>query len=175
MDSCDLLSSISQSCVACPGAITWMPQWHWMLDSNRSAKHICQSWWFTGVTIWLHSISMGPDKCAAYASGYIADAYTCCGRDHDDVIKWKNFPRYWPFVRGIHWWLVDSPHKIFRQGPTYFESPLWTAAASFEYCCRWVGNGPCSRYITWYSLGKLLLFGKWIELDYFPRKINSWP
>ena len=21
---------------------------------------------------------------------------------HDDVIKWKNFPRNWPFVRGIH-------------------------------------------------------------------------
>ena len=21
---------------------------------------------------------------------------------HDDVIKWKQFPRYWPFVRGIH-------------------------------------------------------------------------
>ena len=21
---------------------------------------------------------------------------------HDDVIKWKHFPRYWPFVRGIH-------------------------------------------------------------------------
>ena len=21
---------------------------------------------------------------------------------HDDVIKWKNFPRYWPFVREIH-------------------------------------------------------------------------
>ena len=20
---------------------------------------------------------------------------------HDDVIKWKHFPRYWPFVRGI--------------------------------------------------------------------------
>ena len=20
----------------------------------------------------------------------------------DDVIKWKHFPRYWPFVRGIH-------------------------------------------------------------------------
>ena len=24
------------------------------------------------------------------------------GTDHDDVIKWKHFPRYWPFVRGIH-------------------------------------------------------------------------
>ena len=22
--------------------------------------------------------------------------------DHDDVIKWKHFPRYWPFVRWIH-------------------------------------------------------------------------
>ena len=21
---------------------------------------------------------------------------------HDDVIKWNHFPRYWPFVRGIH-------------------------------------------------------------------------
>ena len=21
---------------------------------------------------------------------------------HDDVIKWKHFPLYWPFVRGIH-------------------------------------------------------------------------
>ena len=30
---------------------------------------------------------------------------------HDDVIKWKNFPRYWPFVRGIHRWPVKSPHK----------------------------------------------------------------
>ena len=23
-------------------------------------------------------------------------------RGHDDVIKWKHFPCYWPFVRGIH-------------------------------------------------------------------------
>ena len=30
---------------------------------------------------------------------------------HDDVIKWKRFPRHWPFVRGIHWSPVNSPHK----------------------------------------------------------------
>ena len=30
---------------------------------------------------------------------------------HDDVIKWKHFPRYWPFVRGIHRSPVKSPHK----------------------------------------------------------------
>ena len=22
--------------------------------------------------------------------------------EHDDVIEWKRFPRYWPFVREIH-------------------------------------------------------------------------
>ena len=30
---------------------------------------------------------------------------------HDDVIKWKHFPRYWPFVRGIHRSPVNSQHK----------------------------------------------------------------
>ena len=29
----------------------------------------------------------------------------------DDVIKWKHFPRYWPFVRGIHRSSVNSSHK----------------------------------------------------------------
>ena len=32
-------------------------------------------------------------------------------RKHDDVVKWKHFPRYWPFVRGIHRSPVNSPHK----------------------------------------------------------------
>ena len=30
---------------------------------------------------------------------------------HDDVIKWKHFPHYWPFVRGIHWSPVNTLHK----------------------------------------------------------------
>ena len=30
---------------------------------------------------------------------------------HDDVIKWKHFPRYWPFVRGIHRSPLNSSHK----------------------------------------------------------------
>ena len=39
---------------------------------------------------------------------------------HDDVIKWKHFPRYWPFVRGIHRWPVDSPHKGQWRGALMF-------------------------------------------------------
>ena len=30
---------------------------------------------------------------------------------HDDVIKWKHFSCYGPFVLGIHWSPVNSPHK----------------------------------------------------------------
>ena len=42
---------------------------------------------------------------------------------HDDVIKWKHFPRYWPFVRGIHRSPVNSPHK----GQAELWCLLWSA------------------------------------------------
>ena len=41
-----------------------------------------------------------------------------------DVIKWKHFPRYCPFVRGIHRSPVNSPHK----GP-------WRGALMFSLIC----------------------------------------
>ena len=54
--------------------------------------------------------------------------------EHDDVIKWKHFPRYWPFVRGIHRSPVNSPHK----GP-------WRGALMLSLICTringWVNNG----------------------------------
>ena len=31
--------------------------------------------------------------------------------DHDDIMTWRCFPHYWPFVQGIHQLLVDSQHK----------------------------------------------------------------
>ena len=41
-------------------------------------------------------------------------------KTHDDVIKWKHFPRYWPFVRGIHRSPVNSPHKGQWRGALMF-------------------------------------------------------
>ena len=35
---------------------------------------------------------------------------------HDDVIKWRHFPRNWPFVRGIHRSPVNSLHKAQWRG-----------------------------------------------------------
>ena len=39
---------------------------------------------------------------------------------HDDVIKWKHFPRYWPFVRGISRSPVNSRHKGQWRGALMF-------------------------------------------------------
>ena len=54
--------------------------------------------------------------------------------NHDDVIKWKHFPRYWPFVRRIHRSPVNSPHK-----------GQWRGALMFSLICTringWVNNG----------------------------------
>ena len=48
--------------------------------------------------------------------------WPCCWMNncHDDVIKWKYFPRYWPFVRGIHRSPVNSPHKSQCRGALMF-------------------------------------------------------
>ena len=52
---------------------------------------------------------------------------------HDDVIKWKHFPRYWPFVRGIHRSPVNSPHKDQWRGALIF-SLIW------DWIIDWVNN-----------------------------------
>ena len=44
--------------------------------------------------------------------------------NHDDVIKWKHFQRYWPFVWGIHRSPVNSPHKGQWRGALMF-SLIW--------------------------------------------------
>ena len=48
---------------------------------------------------------------------------------HDEVIKWKHFPCYWPSVQGIHWSPVNSPHK-----------GQWHTALMFSLICAWI-NG----------------------------------
>ena len=59
---------------------------------------------------------------------------------HDDVIIWKHFPRYWPFMRGSHRSPVKSPHK----------GPEWRGALMFSLICawinRWVNNGEAGDF-----------------------------
>ena len=53
---------------------------------------------------------------------------------HDDVIKWKHFPRYWPFVGGIHRPPVDSHHK-----------GQWRGALMFSLICAWTNSWTNNR------------------------------
>ena len=48
------------------------------------------------------------------------DIYVIKPQFHDNVIKWKHFPRYWPFVQGIHQWPMNFPHKGQRRGALMF-------------------------------------------------------
>ena len=51
---------------------------------------------------------------------------------HDDVIKWKHFQRYWPFVRGIHRSPVNFPHKGQWRGALMF-SLICTSTDDWAY------------------------------------------
>ena len=45
---------------------------------------------------------------------------------HDDIIKWKHFPRYWLFVQGIH-----------RLPANYTQKGQWGRALMFTLICVW--------------------------------------
>ena len=47
--------------------------------------------------------------------------------NRDDVIKWKHFPHYWPFVWGLPRSPVNSPHK-----------GQWGGALMFSLICAWI-------------------------------------
>ena len=93
---------------------------------------------------------------------------------YDEVIKWKNFPRYWPFVWGIHRSPVNSPNKgqwrralmfslILRLNKRlskqsrgwWFETPLrplWRHSSFIDNWCTDQHLGDMVNcYIPWYS------------------------
>ena len=80
---------------------------------------------------------------------------------HDDVIKWKHFPRYWPLVWGIHRPPVNSPHK-----------GQWRGALMFSLICAWikgwVNNGEAGdlrRYRAHYDV--TVMYPRYLNLfDY---------
>ena len=83
-------------------------------------------------------------RCLVYGAVYVWDK-------NDYVIKWKHFPRYWPFVRGIHRPTVNSPHK-----------GQWRGALMFCFICAWkngwVNNGEAGnlrRHRTHYDITEM--------------------
>ena len=82
---------------------------------------------------------------------------------HDDVIKWKYLPRYWPFVRGIHRSPVSSPHK-----------GQWCGALMISLICAWINDwvnnrwaGHLRHHRAHYDVIVMLLWTclRWMSLD----------
>ena len=90
------------------------------------------------------------------------------GMLHDDVIKWKHFPRNWPFVRGIHRSPVNSLHK-----------GQWRGALMFTLICArindWVNNrgaGDLRRYRAHYDVIVMLM--KWGRNARILADVQQW-
>ena len=69
-------------------------------------------------------------------------------RSHDDVIKWKHFPSYRPFVPVIHWSPVNFPHK-----------GQWRGALVFSLIAAWLNDlvnnrdaGDLRRHYAYYDV-----------------------
>ena len=102
----------------------------------------CFKWHISSKSVW----------CIAEFVGLIytmaAELATVRAPTHDDVIKWKHLPRYWPFVRGIHRSPVNSPHK-----------GQWRGALMFSLICVWINGwvnngeaGDLRRYRAHYDV-----------------------
>ena len=84
---------------------------------------------------------------------------------HDDVIEWTQFPRFWPFVRGIHRSPVNSPRK-----------GRWRGALMFSligaWINRWVNNrdaGGLRRHRAHYDVIVMIRFSSQMGFP-MPRK-----
>ena len=74
-------------------------------------------WLFWMDEMWKQMSSYTDSKLNANHERMASYVWRIC---HYDVIKWTHFPRYWPFVRGIHLSPMNSPHKGQWRGALMF-------------------------------------------------------
>ena len=83
---------------------------------------------------------------------------------HDDVIKWKHFPHYWPFVWGIHQSLVNSLYK-----------GQWRRSLMFSLICtlnKWLSKQSCG---WWFETPSCSLWHHHnVSRNYVSLLISSW-
>ena len=109
---------------ALPCVITGIP----VLGKTVHALNREPGAWCKPLSQWQHSFQM--KAVLPLAEGFATAS--CRGGNtafHDDVIKWKPFPRHRPFVRGIHRSPMNSRHK-----------GQWRGALMFSVFCSWM-NG----------------------------------
>ena len=82
-------------------------------------------------------------------------------KSHDEGIKWKHFPRYWPSVWGIHRWTMNSPHKGQWRGALLdMCMNKWLSKQSRRW---WVGLTKASDAGLWYFLWSAPWINGWVD------------
>ena len=113
------------------------PQRQWFIGSvpysehreTRAHKVQCKVGNLTRMTVAIST------RNATYHHVWVADSFHLeiiilfISMKHDDVIKWKRFPRYCPFVRGIHRSPVNPPHE-----------GQWHGALMFSLIGAWINS-----------------------------------
>ena len=126
-------------------------------------SHLCGFPWWAGQATQLASgwLVLSPAAILTETCWTVEESTTWAlnWNQHDDVIKWKHFPRYWPFVRGIQRSPVNSPHK-----------GQWCGALTFSLICVWINcwvnnseAGDLRRYRAHYDV---TVMNKDIEIPY---------
>ena len=121
---------------------------------------------YLGLNVLMQNMNMQRIWCALFSWGYnirvlwkleinLSIFVTVLRKsyDHDDVIKWKHFPRNWPFMREILRSPVNSPHKGQCHG-----------ALRFSLICKrindWANNGEAGdlrRHLAHYDITAMVL------------------
>ena len=79
---------------------------------------------------------------------------------YDEVIKWKHFPHYKPFVWGIHRSPTNSPHKA-----------QWRRALMFSLNCAWTNNWANNGEGQWFEMP---LHSLWYHCNEYILSHNIW-
>ena len=122
----------------------WSP-WPWHLKPNLDllhGHHFCQRQLLLKITWSYHEGNIvkkvrrtdghpASRRYRSYSRLIAAEKenFVVTQKKYDDVIKLKHFPRYWPFVWGIHRSPVNSPKKS-----------QWRGALMFSLICAWISG-----------------------------------
>ena len=119
------------------------------------------------IKLHMHTYIIHIDGWAQDCSNSITPLLTHLGRGpvflHDDVIKWKHFPRNWPFVRGIHRFPVNSPHK-----------GQWRGALMFSLICSLNKRLSKQSWGWWFETLSRSLWRHCNDFSCSPHIISSW-
>ena len=123
--------------------VSYLNLWRW---PPSKYTYVCVHI-YVGVSVWVWVWVCRCVRCvgAIFKYLYMKQNYL---QIHDDVIKWKHFPRYRPFVWGIHRSPVNSSHK-----------GQWRGALMFSLICAWINGwvnnreaGDLRRYCAHYNV-----------------------